>query len=77
MVDGLKLVQVIDTRGTRPDSIVQYAIDYWCNIPLLTTKTNRFGRIARMRWFIRRRRINAGGKSRQQENRIASPGAPR
>ena len=77
MVDGLKLVQVIDTSGARPDSIVQDAIDYWCNIPLLKIKTNRFDRIAGMRWRVSRRRIGAGGTNRQQKNRIAFPDASR
>ena len=40
MVDGLKLVQVIDASSTRPDSIIKNAVDDRRSIALLRRKTN-------------------------------------
>ena len=55
MVDGLKLVQIIDTGGMSPFSDIQYAIDYWCNIALLKVETNSLDPGAGDCCFISRR----------------------
>ena len=65
MVDGLKLVQIIDASGMSPFSIIQDAIDYWCNIALLKVKTDRLDPGAGDCCFVGRCRISAGGTSRQ------------